>query len=517
MLGSLKKFRSPCAFKDTRVLLAATVVAMSLFSRAGAQQIPFPNYPEPNLPQMGRCVNRTPIPLPEKWAAITLMSPYLYEGVFPNGAELRVGRLVYDASVGAMRVAVYRVGTPNVIDLLITHDDTWLLGGSWDDPTCVAGWGKQFPVPRRIWQDSEAVCVGNHRTAPTMKTGPLVDWWKQPSPIQARGAEGQAADWFWFDKNGYPTRTFFWGDHPGLPAVLSEYTYSNFYSFEPVGSTNLASIVAKCEAEKNLPILDANQRIAYRRAEQEPREGHPTDVGELIPGLSPCTAEVPPPSWPTDIYMTSFSTAAKFSTPRPLSTSVYYDPAGPNLRTRLHKIEKVNGKYVRAFSDALLLDKDSFGIDFLAQSPYTQLDAAAGPHTSLPGAPHPDWGARGGARCMAILKNNPVLSPNRTTQIVAAPLPDYSGDTLFWMWYTVTDPPEPIVFLQARADITIGTGLSLADYYHWETPESIPSTIFTRPTDYEYPPNTAPVPPASCIHCHNPSVNSGHGTSRWVR
>lgn len=512
------------AFHLRRGISTCAVIAFFAHAAIGATgQEPFPNYSEPELPQMEPCAQRTPVPLPEKWEAISLMSPYLYHGVFPNGAELRVGRFTYDASVGAMRAGVYRVGTTNLVDLLIAHDNTWVLGGSWENPTCLANWGTNLPVPGRIWQGEKAVCVGNQRTAPTIRSGPKVDWWKQPSPIMARGAEGQAGDWFWFDENGYPTRTFFWGDHSGLPAVLSEYAYSNFSSFEPVETTDLESLIAMCNGTESLPTFDENMRIAFRETEQASVEKH-SIVGELIPGLSAeaCSdPDIEPPHWPKQIYMTSFSTAAKFKTPRPISTSVYYDPEGPNLRTRLHKIEQNpnTNKPFNAFSDALLIDQSSYGIDFLADPPYTQLDCAKGPHTSIPGAPHPDWGARGGCQCMAVIDNNPVLSPNRKTQVVSCPLADYSGDTLFWMWYTAEEPPEPIVFLQTRADITIGTGLSLADYYHWEEPPTTPiaGNIYTAPTGCEFPPASAPTPPAACLQCHNPATNTGHGASRWSR
>jgi len=506
-----------------RISIFMMLVALLLAPRGAEAEVPFPNYPEPDLPQMDLCVNRTPIPLPEKWEAITLMSPYLYHGIFPQGANLRVGRLVYDSSVGAMRAGVYKVGDEGfLLDLLITHDNTWYLGGTWDNPVCAAVWGEKLAVPSRIWQDGEAVCVGNHRTAPTIHTGPRVDWWKQPSPIQDRGAEGEAGDWYWFDENGYPTRTFFWAKHSGLPAIISEYAFSNFYSFDPVSSTNLQALVMACEGAGNLPTLNAGQRIVHREVDQNPNGRDSISVSDLIPGLSyeACSGEdIEPPHWPQEIYMTSFSTAAKFSTPKPLRTSVYYNPAGPYLRTRLHKIEQDSQTHqpFQAFSDALLLGVNSWGIDFQANSPYAQMGSGEGPHTSIPGAPHPDWGKRGGCQCMAVIDDNPVLSPGRRTQIISCPLPDYSGDTLFWMWYTVAEPPEPIVFLQTRADITIGTGLCLADYYHWEEPPPSPisSRIYTEPNTCSFPPSSAPTPPAACLHCHNPSVNSGHGTSTW--
>ncbi len=518
---TLKRDLAEKPFLGKTPWIALAILMLASATSASAQ---FPNYPEPDLPTMPACAQRTPVPLPEKWEAVTLMSPYLYHGTFPLGASLRVGHLVYDSTVEAMRAAVYQVGSTNVVDLLITHDQTWLLDGPWDDPTCVADWGQNLVVPGRVWQDGSAVCVGTQRTAPTIHTGPLVNWWKQPSPIQDRGAEGQAGDWFWFDQNGYPTRTFFWADHAGLPAIISEYAFTNFYSFEPVAQTDLGSLIARCQATRGLPIVTPEDRIMLREREQKPRRGHPRSVSDLIPGLSyqACGGpDIEPPHWPQQVYMTSFSTAAKFATPKPLVTSVYYDPAGPNLRTRLHKIEEVNSVQTPVFSDALLLNQSSWGVDYVASSPFPQVPdgCGEGPHTSIPGAPHPDWGQRGGCTCMGVLDGTPGLSPNRKTQIVSCPLADYSGDTLFWMWYTVAEPPEPIVFLQTRADITIGTGLCLADYFHWEEPPSfgpIPSYIYTEPATCSFPPASAPTPPQACLYCHNPSTNTGHGTSKRI-
>jgi len=513
-----------------RSILFCLLTAAALFgAMATTAQVPFPNYPEPDLPEMEPCVNKKPVPLPEKWEAVTLMSPYLYHGNFPDGANLRVGRFVYDDSVGAMRAQLNQVGpAPHTSGVLITRGATWVLSGDWENPTCVGRFRSYYTLPGRVWQSSDAVCAGNHRTAPTIHTGPKVDWWKQPSPIKERGAEGQAGDWFWFDERGYPTRTFFWGLHAGLPAVISDYAFTNFYSFEPVRSTNLQALVDMCERAGDLPVLDEDWRIDFERTEQDHPEGSSASISDLIPGLSyeACSGgDIQPPHWPEDIYMTSFSTAAKFKTPRPISTSVYYDPAGPNLRTRLHKIAVDDNKRpFREFSDAVLLDTNSYGVNFLARPPYSQLGnppysnlgCAQGPHTSIPGAPHPDWGKRGRCTCMGVLENNPVLSPNRRTQIIACPLADYSGDTLFWMWYTIEEPPEPIVFLQTRADITIGTGLCLADYYRWSVLHQIPNEIFTAPQGCAFPPASAPTPPRACLYCHNPSTNTGHGTSTFA-
>ena len=46
----------------------------------GVGHATFPDYPEPNLPEMNDCMNPTPKKLPMKWEATTLMAPYPYTG-----------------------------------------------------------------------------------------------------------------------------------------------------------------------------------------------------------------------------------------------------------------------------------------------------------------------------------------------------------------------------------------------------------------------------------------------------
>jgi len=169
------------------------------------------------------------------------------------------------------------------------------------------------------------------------------------------------------------------------------------------------------------------------------------------------------------------------------------------------------------FSDALLVGTSSYGVD---TDPDTleQLGCGQGPNTSLPGAPYPYWGSQGACQCFGVLKNNRVLSKNRTTQLIGCPLPltsnnpeeEQVGNTLFWMWYTVEYPPRPIVFTQSKADITVGTGLVLADYVTWQ-PQPVPDEIFTlpEPDSCVIPPSTAPTAPPACFKCHLPSTNTG--------
>jgi hypothetical protein len=116
---------------------------------------------------------------------------------------------------------------------------------------------------------------------------------------------------------------------------------------------------------------------------------------------------------------------------------------------------------------------------------------------------------------MSVIQDNPVLSPGRNTEIIGCPLPliatkpgQQSGNTMFWMWYTVADPMRPVVFLQSKPDVTIGTGLSLADYVHWQQ-QAVPDDIFTAPAAASCPPppSSEPGPPEPCMGCHNSPTN----------
>jgi hypothetical protein len=469
---------------------------------------------------MGQCLFNIPQPLPARWQATALMAPYLYSGKpddfddLSSRAELQVGRFVYDGENRLMRGTRYGAKLGGVIDLLISDRNTWVLTGGYENPRCVATLAAPYKVPSRIWQDpqAQATCVGNHPIAPTIDAGPSVDWWKQKSPITEAGASGEAADWYWMDSNGYPTRTMFWFKHDDLPAVLGDYAFTNFYRFAPGNDVDLKKIAAACE-QATLPVW-SEEDVAALQAKTQSQMDNP--AGALVPGLSyqACsTLGAKPPTWPADIYMTSFSTAAKYATPRPLVTSVFYNPDTPRLRTRLHESASSGGS---EWDDALLINESSYGVSLNGTAPYYQKSCASGVHTSLPGSPHEDWGVAGHCQCMGVLENNDVLSPGRKTEIIGCPLPlqadeadHQTGNTMFWMWYSISDPMQPIVFMQTKPDVTIGTGLSLADYTHW-TRKVAPDSVFTAPEHFACPapPSSAPTPPHACMGCHNWSTNN---------
>jgi hypothetical protein len=490
----------------------SVLAAILLSSNPGCAQDSFPNCAEPDLPAMGECLFKVPQPLPAKWRATALMAPYLYSGE-PNDfsdlagrAELQVGHFAYDGDHRLMRATRYGAKTGGAVDLLIGDKATWVLAGDFEHPRCVGKLATPYLVPSRTWQDPQfgAACVGNHKIAPTIDSGPNVDWWKQKSPASEPGAEGEAADWFWMDANGYPTRTMFWAKHEGLPAVLGDYAFTNFYKFAPDAGVDLSGLAADCE--QAAPPVMPDKEIA---ALSDKTQGGDR-AGALVPGLSykACsTLGAKPPTWPKSLYMASFSTAAKYGTPKPLVTSVYYRPDATKLRTRLHVGPE--------FDDALLVGDSSYELALNGAQPYQQKECLRGPHTSMPGPPKPDWGVAGHCQCMSVISDNPVLSPGRTTEIIGCPMPlnkdeanHQAGNTMFWMWYEMSEPMRPIVFMQTKPDVTIGTGLSLADYTHWR-PQEAPDAVFTLPTPASCPApdKTKTTAPSACMGCHNWSTN----------
>jgi hypothetical protein len=387
--------------------LWAIAVGVTLATVAYGQ---FPDYPQPNLPALEACQNPLPQPLPVQWEATTLMAPYLYSGDpfdfsdLPSRASLVVGKFVYNAEETLMRVTQVSVSLPERLDSLITSGSTYVLGGDFSDPECVGEFETTYQVPARVLQSGTATCVGSHPTAPNLD-GLAVDWWKQESPITDPGAQGLAADWYWFDANGYPTRTMFWDKHDGLPAILGDYAYTNFYEFAPGNSIDLKAIYDRCAAQQPLPMIEKAEPPNLQ-SQQTTADIEPSD---LIPGLSFSGCQelnAQPPSFPVSFYATSFSTAAKFGTPKPFPTSVHYQPdapLGPGIRTRLNK-EVV-------WSDALLVQDSSYGVDTLLVPPLNQRGCGAGPHTSLPGAPQSQWGPRGIASVLALSKTIPCSAP----------------------------------------------------------------------------------------------------------
>lgn len=142
------------------------------------------------------------------------------------------------------------------------------------------------------------------------------------------------------------------------------------------------------------------------------------------------------------------------------------------------------------------------------------LDATGIPNTCnidvLPGAIIPKWGVRDGCRAAAqVVEPAPELGINGDGVVIYSCAIDVQW---FWIWYNIkTKPQTPITFMQAGADISQGTGLSLADYtkvvLNGQTPDSgVDSTMLSIPPVSSGCPNRPVQPkyPKGCNTCHMP-------------
>ena len=129
----------------------------------------------------------------------------------------------------------------------------------------------------------------------------------------------------------------------------------------------------------------------------------------------------------------------------------------------------------------------------------------------LPGAVIPQWGKADLCQARVQIKSpSPQLGIKNQAVIYSCAI----AEQWFWIWYDVTTNPQtPITFMQASADISQGTGLSLADYTkvvaNGQIPASGPdSTMLTVPPASAGCPQRKPKIkfPAYCKTCHMPII-----------
>ncbi len=432
------------------------------------------------LPMLAACQPSTVPELPARWRAVGLMLPLLRQ-------QLDVGEFVYDASIPAMRATVYGMES-GAVDLLITDQQTYQLGGPHDSPDSCTALGRQYSPPPRRWLADKPVCDGEAPVGPR-----TVQWWKTADP------DGRA-EWQWYTTDTrLPWRTMFSSRFP-QPAVIGDYGITYFPSFTPLAETKLAQLRDFCAAK-------AKKADAPHAAAKTARElmalGNDIGASErasriqaLIPGLSlQACSGLKPARWPNQYVMTAILSPipVKYT---PLPTMLYYDweHAGSlyaylyEARTLPPTVEMVS-----------VLNKGiGYGVEKLPNGVFA---CAA----KSPGVVRPDWMIVAGCECKGVIDHNPAFGPGEVSQIRACPVKG-EGLHVNWTWYTVEG--RPILFAEPDA---IGMGLNIADYYRWLPGESMPQQAFelpqecTRPEQMGLPPVGSGLPAAStanCSDCH---------------
>jgi hypothetical protein len=433
------------------------------------------------LPAFTACTSKDHPRLPAKWEAVALMQDFFED-------SFTVGKFVFDESARAFRFSLvdpYGVDE----DRLVTSDGKLysLTGG--DAPTSCTLLTETSPytVPDRDWLDDGAVCVGQ---APILQRNQ--QWWKSPS--------GPGANWYWYNaSNRLPFRSMYYADaQPTTPVpVYEHFTFNYFPTFRSVRSTNLAALVSMCQKSSSVPTATAE----YSQPTVAPlmkKSTYPVQkpdgfqkITKWIPGVSACSSKdsLPPP-WPQQVQGTVFMTAVSFA-PNPFPTRVFYDWTKRSQNTTLNYYPQTaaNG------SQTALLLGDTGYIAIKGQNGSVSMCAQA-----LPGPQVPDWKNVDGCECRAQIAPRTVLNPSDVpTKILWCPT-DLSANQVFWTWYS--DKGAPVVFMQSNSSPTDGTGLNLADYYHWKPGSVAPPGTFDLPAACQGQ-KIQPLPQA-CHNCHLP-------------
>jgi hypothetical protein len=433
------------------------------------------------LPTFAPCASKDHPLLPAKWEAVALMQDFFQQ-------SFTVGRFAYDESAKAFRFSlVDPFGVDE--DRLVTSDGKLygLDGGDTPTSCTLLTASSPYTVPTRDWLDQRAVCVGQ---APILQRGQ--EWWKSPS--------GAGANWYWYNAaNRLPFRSMYYADaKPTTPVpVYEHFTFNYFPTFKRVASTNLAQIVSMCQKGSSTPTATAE----YSRPTIAPllkkstypvqkADGFPK-IAQWIPGVSACSSKASlPPPWPDRVQGTVFMTAVSFP-PNPFPTRVFYDWTQRSQNTTLNNYPQTaeNGAQT-----ALLLGNTGY-------IALKRLDGSISKcEQVLPGPQVANWKEVDGCECRAQIAPHTVLNPSDVpTKILWCPT-DLSAKQVFWTWYS--DKGTPVVFMQSNSSPTDGTGLNLADYYHWKPGSVAPAGTFDLSPACQGQP-VIQVPKA-CHNCHLP-------------
>lgn len=425
-----------------------------------------------SLPQLQQCRSTSRPLLPEKWQATFLMAPF-------SKGQLVLSRIVYDASLPAMRVTLYGVRRGSQ-DYFISDDRTYALQSDGGAVTQCRDLGDTDwqPLPRD-WLAPQSQCVGS---APIGETA--VDWWK--TPIEP----APASYWIWYKaSDGTPFRLVFpaRGDQLG---IFSEYAVSHQVAFEPLSQTNLGAIANAC---RGAPPADSRRSLRERLdAMAQAPERADREIAALMPELAACPAD-PLPTWPGKLALTGLMTPADASED-PYPTEVLYDWSVPGQRTRVF-FPSGSGF---AAQDALLVGPRGYNVIYHRQG-------GPGPTCVpvLPGAIRPEWAARAPCSCEAMITGRTALTPYGAARILACPL---AVPRAAWAWYTLDGRPMSFLVTSLPGDQGLGL-FAVLDYRDWLPGHAFPASVFDRPGQCQAPPPRAGMrgaagPPASCSACH---------------
>lgn len=422
--------------------------------------------PVAKLPSL---INRNPDHLrphlPEEWSATALLHPFSppQSGTLDTDSlftQLVVAKLSYSFKQKLFYINVQGCKKGTRWQYIIDNGDTYI----WmDEKWTIVDMGWDFPDTD--WLGQRAEHVGSSPLN-WMKEDKDMAWWKQP--------HDRSANWFWFDKKGYPFRIMFGvpppstskGDRTKL-AFFQMFSFTYIVNFDNVFMANeerfyslMPEIVGlKCGNPDSFKLFNWTSHFSMSAM------------------MIPVDFKTNP--LPTYVYYRwDYGSWSGKRNGRMQTTTMYFT-YNTNLEQSVQTAALFGGWSNTPYrSDGYILDKNT--------KTWTNRCNRLVVDGIVIGQEPPWWPMLGSAQIMAVIRKparapadwvSPLTGTNRTVAILGVlfppHLPQYPDSTYLWTWYDYTEfsegqgPARPITFMQSASTIGKGTSLALADYFQF--------------------------------------------------
>jgi hypothetical protein len=421
-----------------------------------------------------------PPSLPPTWTARVLLVPFGGLSVSPTvpSDQLVVGKLTYEAfspTERLMRVRLYLFESLKYYDFLFrTSDGQTQWWWSISDPSkphalpiCAFG-----PFATAATVPAQDFLASNHFTH--------VGTWNVLGVLReafsARRKE-EAGTWFWFNSGTHKLARIMnvdGGNNFQIP-VLGAYYLVDLRYFRRISSSQLADVYRICSTAKGImrppsPMLTLSDILSAMAASPCGSQTPCTmrQIQKIIPGISPPTGTVTPPSWTHHVNSQCYMIGPHTS---PYYSQVWYDwDRGVQVTLIVHQDDA--GEYTGRFEWVLLKGKPGPRVDYSwKDSKWTPQCCDAG--GGMVPMPVPNFVEAGDGRCGAVINNDPCFETLSIWSVAS------SGERGVWesnFWYWFTDQQKQVIFSMGPPHF-----LTLIDYQTFVQNGAIEACIFDNP------------------------------------
>ena len=291
--------------------------------------------------------------------------------------------------------------------------------------------------------------------------------------------KGKSGTWYWFDSGTDKLARIMNvdGGNNFQIAVLGAYYLVDLQRFRRHSSSLLADVYGLCLTARSVmmppsPMLTLsdilNAMASSPCGSQTPCTMR--QIQKVIPGISPPTGIVTPPSWTHRVSSQCYMIGPHTS---PYYSQVWYDwDRGVQVTLIVHQDNA--GEYTGRFEWVLLKGRAGPRID------YSWKNAKWTPECCDPGGglvamPVPNFVEAGDGRCRAVINNDPCFG---NLSIWSVAYSDERGDWQSNFWYWFTEQQKGVIFSMAPPHF-----LTLIDYQTFVQNGTIDSCISDNPCD----------------------------------